>query len=119
LGDARTEQLLRARTDRMIAAIDDPDEQVAATALTAVIIMLENEPDALAAELIRGLGTRAILVDTYACSELSNRPWLAVTVLGTLLQLSDSPDEGLRSAAAIAVWAVENAERKQAEVRAP
>ena len=119
MGDARTEQMLRARTDRMIAAINDPDEQVGVAALNAVIIMLENEPNALAAELVRGLGSRTILVDAAACSALSSRPWLAVTVLDTLRRLSLSPKEDLRSAAANAVWAVENAERKKAEKRTP
>lgn len=100
-------------------SLNDPDEQVAVAALDALIIMLEKEPNALAAGLVRDLGSRAILVDAAACGALSYRPWLAATVLDTLRRLSLSPNEDLRSAAANAVWAVENAERKKAEKLVP
>lgn len=107
--DARRERTLRAGIDRIVAAMDDSDEQVAASALDAVINILQHEPDALAAILMSGLGTRSPRIDTIACDALAGVPWHTTPALSTLRRLSATPDESLRVAAAEAVGAIEGA----------
>jgi hypothetical protein len=107
--DARRERALRAGIDRIVAAMDDSDEQVAASAIDAVITMLKDEPDALAAILMSGLGTRSPRLDTMACYALASVPGHAAPALNTLRRLSATSDESLRMAAAEAVAAIEGA----------
>lgn len=109
-GDTRAERQLRARSDRMIAAISDPDEQVAATALNAVITILENEPNELAAALIKDLGARATSLDIMACYALARIPEHARSAMETLQGLSASPDPDLKLAANQALWSIQTTE---------
>lgn len=106
-GDARGEGTLRAGISRIAAAIDDPDEQVAASALGAAITILQHEPEALAAILMNGLGTRPPRIDTMTCYALAGMPQHAAPASGMLRRLAASPDEDLRMAATEAIRALE------------
>jgi hypothetical protein len=111
-GDTRTERLLRSRAGRMIEAIGDPDEQVAASAMVAVIAVLQHNPALLCAELSRGLGARAIDLDVMACYALASMPEHAAPALGVLRAMAGSSDPDLVLAASEVIRAIEAAARK-------
>ncbi len=108
--DFQTERHLRDRADLVVAAIRDQDERVAAEAVIAITVILDSEPDKLAAILMNGLGTRPTSVDIAACSALARIPRRARPAMETLHRLSASPDPDLRAAAIELVRAIEAAE---------
>lgn len=109
-GDAKTLEGLLARADRLVAAIDDPNERVAAGAVSAVVVLFEDRPAAWVSVLTAKLGARPPSVDAMACMHLMEAPQLAAGQLDTLRKLAASSDPDLRSYATELVRAIEAAE---------